>query len=139
MSNCDHPSPAVPGRMGGAQVSSPNWRPLPFPHCRGQPAQEKTMHFELTNTTITAGLLLLFLLAAVTVGMYLKHRKNRTRDLRKRFGSEYDRAVATHGSTKNAELKLTARENRVKAFELRELGVTERGRFVADWQAVQSR
>jgi hypothetical protein len=66
-------------------------------------------------------------------------RRNRTRAFRSRFGSEYDRAVLTHGSSRSAEAKLADRETRVKALDIRELGVTERDRFVAEWQVVQSR
>jgi hypothetical protein len=59
--------------------------------------------------------------------------------LRTRFGSEYDRAVVTHGSSREAETKLTDRQTRVKSFEIRDLGATERERFVAEWQTIQSR
>jgi hypothetical protein len=47
--------------------------------------------------------------------------------------------VKTHGSSRKAEAKLADRETHVKTLELRDLGVTERERFVADWQLVQAR
>ena len=58
---------------------------------------------------------------------------------RNRFGSEYDREVMEHGSSRKAEAKLADRETRVDALKIRELGATERERFVAEWQTVQSR
>jgi hypothetical protein len=47
--------------------------------------------------------------------------------------------VKTHGSSRKAEAKLADRETHVKTLELRDLGATERERFVADWQVVQAR
>jgi len=75
----------------------------------------------------------------IAVAGYLAYRRIRTRAFRTRFGPEYDRAVITHGSSHQAEAKLADRETRVKTLELRDLGATERDRFVADWEAVQAR
>jgi hypothetical protein len=47
--------------------------------------------------------------------------------------------VLTHGSPRDAEAKLADRETRVDALPIRELGATERDRFVAEWHTVQSR
>ena len=44
-----------------------------------------------------------------------------------------------HGSAREAEAKLADRETRVEALKIRELGVTERERFVTEWHTVQSR
>ena len=65
--------------------------------------------------------------------------RRKTAGLRQRFGSEYDRAVLEHGSEHKAEAKLADRETRVESLKIRELGATERERFLADWNAVQSR
>jgi hypothetical protein len=94
---------------------------------------------QFTNTTIILGLFLLFVAAAIGIGMYLLHRKTRTQAFRNRFGSEYDRAVLEHGSPRKAETKLANLQNRVEAMPIRDLGVTERDRFAAEWQTVQSR
>jgi hypothetical protein len=75
----------------------------------------------------------------VAISGYLIYRKSRTHAFRTRFGPEYDRAVKTHGSSRKAEAKLADRETHVKTLELRDLGATERDRFVADWQVVQAR
>src|SRR5271166_6143785 len=97
------------------------------------------MPFDLTNTQITVAVVLLCLLIAIAVGVYLKFRKARTVGFKKRFGTEYDRAVLTHGSPQKAEAKLADRETRVETLKIRDLGVSERARFVAEWQTVQSR
>lgn len=78
-------------------------------------------------------------LVAIIVVVVIARRKSRTRGLRTRFGSEYDRAVVTHGSSRDAEAKLADREARVEALAIRELTVTERERFSSEWQVVQSR
>jgi hypothetical protein len=85
---------------------------------------------------IVAAVAVLFVVA-IAVAIYLEKRK--TKSLRSRFGSEYDRAVLQHGSSRKAEAKLVGRETRVGAFKIHELGVNERERFVAQWQTVQSR
>jgi len=95
------------------------------------------LHF--TNIQIAIAVFVLVLVAAIAVAAYLKHRKTRTLALRDRFGTEYERAVVTHGSSHKAEAKLADREARVEAFKIRDLGVPERERFAAEWQTVQSR
>ena len=87
---------------------------------------------------IVAGVVLIFLVGVAVVG-YVHRRGTRSKAFRNRFGSEYDRAVLEHGSSRKAEAKLADRETRVIALKIRELGVTERERFVAEWQTVQSR
>ncbi len=96
------------------------------------------MLHQFTNTQlIIAGTVLA--LVIIFVAEYLRRRKAKTASLRNRFGSEYDRAVLEHGSLDTAEANLSDRESRVHALKIRELGVSERGRFVAEWQTVQSR
>jgi hypothetical protein len=97
------------------------------------------MHLQFTNMQIAIAVFVLVLVAAIAVGVYLKHRKTRTLAFRNRFGTEYERAVVTHGSSNKAEAKLADRQTRVEAFKIRELGAPERERFVAEWQTVQSR
>jgi hypothetical protein len=97
------------------------------------------MSYHFTNTElIAAGIVLIFLVVVAVVG-FVHRRGTRTKGFRNRFGSEYDRAVLEHGSSRRAETKLADRESRVDALKIRELGVTERERFVAEWQTVQSR
>lgn len=94
---------------------------------------------QFTNTQLLAAAAVFAIVAITTVALYLTYRKTRTRGLRARFGPEYDRAVITHGSSSKAEAKLAGREAHVKTLQLRNLDVSERERFVSDWQAVQAR
>jgi len=97
------------------------------------------MPFHLTDTQlIIAAVVLVFLVIVAVVG-FEHRRRTRTKAFRNRFGSEYDRAVLEHGSGRKAEAKLADRETRVDALRIRELGATERVRFIAEWQTVQSR
>jgi len=75
----------------------------------------------------------------VAVARYMRKRKKTTAELRDRFGPEYDRAVRQHGSERKAEAKLTDRETRVEMLKIRDLDLTERERYLAQWKAVQSR
>ena len=74
----------------------------------------------------------------VLLVVWLVLRKRRTDNLRRRFGPEYGRAVREHGPTRG-ETVLVQREKRVEKFQIRELTVDERERFVTEWRTVQSR
>ena len=97
------------------------------------------MPYHFTNIQLIVAAVVLVVVVVIAVVAYLKHRRARTLAFRNRFGSEYDRAVLTHGSPQKAEAKLTDRETRVEALKIRDLGATERERFVAEWHTVQSR
>jgi hypothetical protein len=97
------------------------------------------MYPELTNPRFIAGAVAIILIIFVTVGLYLRKRRKTTAGLRARFGPEYERAVVKHGSERKAEAKLADRETRVEGLKIRELGATERERFIVDWRGVQSR
>jgi hypothetical protein len=79
------------------------------------------------------------LVIIIAVALYMRKRKNTTAALRDRFGSEYDRAVRQQGSERKAQAKLADRETRVEMLKIRDLDLAERDRYLAQWQAVQSR
>ena len=97
------------------------------------------MGFDFTNTQLIVAAVILAVVILIVVSAIVQLRKTRTRKLRDQFGTEYDRAVLTHGSARQAEAKLADRETRVDALKIRELGVTERERLIAEWHTVQSR
>jgi hypothetical protein len=97
------------------------------------------MDFQFTNTQIALAVAALVLILAIVLAVYLQHRKTRTLALKNRFGSEYDRAVVTHGSAQKAEAKLADRETRVEALKIRDLAGAERERFIVQWESVQAR
>jgi hypothetical protein len=82
---------------------------------------------------IVIAVALVFLLAIAWVLV----RKQRTLNLRKRFGPEYDVAVRESGSQR-AESALLEREKRVGGFSMRELSPQEYEGFQTEWRAIQS-
>jgi hypothetical protein len=97
------------------------------------------MGYNFTTIQLVVAAVVIVVLILVAVGLYMQRRKKRTLAFRNRFGSEYELAVIKHGSTREAEAKLADRENRVGTLKIRELGVTERERFVTEWHTVQAR
>jgi hypothetical protein len=97
------------------------------------------MNLPFTNTQIMIAAIVLGVILFIVLILYKRHRNIKTAAFKNRFGTEYDRAVVTHGSSQKAEAKLAAREDRVEALKIRELGPAERERFVAQWDSVQSR
>jgi hypothetical protein len=97
------------------------------------------MLYHFTNIQLISAVVVLIFLVFVAVVGFVHRRATRTRAFRNRFGSEYDRAVLEHGSSRKAEAKLADREARMDALKIRELGAANRERFVAEWQTVQSR
>jgi hypothetical protein len=97
------------------------------------------MHLNLTDPRVIVGVVVIALIIVVGMALYVRERRKTTAGLRKRFGPEYDRVILEHGSPHKAEAKLVDRETRVETLKIRELGATERERFLADWHSVQSR
>lgn len=97
------------------------------------------MGYYFTSTQLIVAAVVLVVIVVIAVAAFVHYRKTRTLAFRNRFGTEYDRAVLAHGSSHKAEAKLADRQTRVEALKIRELGVTERDRFIAEWNAVQSR
>jgi hypothetical protein len=79
--------------------------------------------------------------AALVIGglALLVSQRRKSAHLAERFGPEYERAVSTTGSKRQAEAELGRREQRVEALQLRPLGRPEQERFASEWRAVQAR
>jgi FtsZ-interacting cell division protein ZipA len=73
----------------------------------------------------------------VVVGALLYTRRNRSAQLKQKFGSEYDRVVRQHGDPKLAETVLAERERRVSNLKLHTLSEAERDRYLHQWTFVQ--
>jgi hypothetical protein len=61
----------------------------------------------------------------------------RRRRLKERFGPEYDRAVETSDSRRQAEAELAEREKRVKGLDLRPIEPAARASYLAQWTTIQ--
>lgn len=87
--------------------------------------------------------LIVIVAVAVVVAAVLTLRARGPRHgtgLKRRFGPEYDRAVARHdGDTKAAERELAERVERHGDLRVRPLEPAERERYEARWTAVQER
>jgi hypothetical protein len=97
------------------------------------------MNLNLMDPKLIALGVVLVALVIVAIALYVRKRNHTTAELRDRFGPEYDRAVKQHGSERKAEAKLADRETRVDLLQIRSLDLAERERYLAQWQAVQSR
>jgi hypothetical protein len=97
------------------------------------------MHLSLTDPRLIALVAVVILVMAVLAWLSLRKRRATTANLRRRFGTEYERVVLQHGSERRAEAKLADREKRVDKFNLRPLDAMEHERFSKEWAAVQSR
>jgi hypothetical protein len=74
----------------------------------------------------------------IAVAAYAIHRSRQSHQLRARFGAEYDRAVAKHGSRAQAEAELRRREDRVEHLTIVALSPADAARFGAAWTALQA-
>ncbi|MEV0460894.1 hypothetical protein [Catellatospora methionotrophica] len=83
-------------------------------------------------------IILLVVLAVLAAGAFVAWTAMRRQSLRRRFGPEYDRAVAEHDNRTEAERELRDRERRHAELELRELTPEDHAQFVVRWHALQS-
>jgi hypothetical protein len=97
------------------------------------------MNLQLMDPKLIMLAVVVIVLIAALTWLYRRRRRATTAGLRQRFGPEYQRAVQQHGSERRAESKLADREKRVEKLKIRDLDLTERERFSAEWNSVQSR
>ncbi|HKU42552.1 MAG TPA: hypothetical protein VJR89_30550 [Polyangiales bacterium] len=94
----------------------------------------------LTTTQIIVLVVALALLAVVLFAIFGRgSTKRRQLELKRRFGPEYDRAVAEFGSEERAQRELLARAKRVERFKLHPLADADRVQFSTEWRNVQAR
>jgi hypothetical protein len=79
------------------------------------------------------------LVAIGGVAWYLTVRRQRTEQLRERYGPEYSRAVSEVGSQGRAEEELLKRQERVEHLEIRPLMAEQRELFAQQWRSVQAK
>jgi len=89
-----------------------------------------------TNTLILAIVLLVLVAAAVA---WFAMQKQRSANLKRRFGPEYDRAVKEYGGRTKAEAELSKREQRVAGLNIIPITAAEAARFSNAWSLLQGR
>jgi hypothetical protein len=82
--------------------------------------------------------LAVLVVAGLVITALLFNRERRRRSLRDHFGSEYDRALETAGSQREAEHDLKSRVEQRQKLTVQPLGATERDRYEQEWRQVQA-
>jgi hypothetical protein len=90
------------------------------------------------NSTVLLVAIVVLVVVIAAVAWYLI-RQNQRRQLRERFGPEYDRTVAESGDQSRAEKALEDRIKRHKELEIRELEPEARNRYGEAWRVIQAR
>jgi hypothetical protein len=89
-----------------------------------------------TNTLILAVVVIVLAVGAIA---WLVMQKQKSTKLKRRFGSEYDRAVIEHGSRAKAEAELSKREQRVAGLNIIPITAADAARFSNTWTSLQGR
>jgi len=90
------------------------------------------------STVAVVVIVIVVLVVLGVVGFFVRTQARR-RGLQQRFGPEYDRAVASHESTREAEQELIARQKRHDELEIRPLDEAVREQHLTEWRQVQER
>ncbi len=90
-------------------------------------------------STVAVVVIVIVVIAVLGVVGFVVRGQTRRRGLQQRFGPEYDRAVASHESTREAEQELLARKKRHDELEIRSLDPEVRERHLTEWRGVQER
>jgi len=92
----------------------------------------------MSTTTVIVIVVVAVVVVALALGVVLAGRARRRRELKERFGPEYDRAVSAEGSSKRAEAGLRDRADRRDKLSIRPLSSAQRDRYQQDWRQVQA-
>lgn len=82
---------------------------------------------------VTIAIVLIVLVVGALLA-WLFIQRNRTKELRDRYGEEYDRTLEAKGGRRDAETDLIEREERVKKLEIRPLTAQEHDRYADEWK-----
>jgi hypothetical protein len=89
---------------------------------------------------MSAGAIVAIIVAVVLVVLVIGTiTAMRRRQLRRRFGPEYDRVAGEMQSHRKADAELADRERRVQSLDIHPLDETIRVKYAAEWTAIQER
>jgi hypothetical protein len=91
------------------------------------------------NVVTVIGVLVLLAIVVIAAAWWYTQQQRRSKQLRQRFGPEYERAVDQYGERGRAEEALTARTERVEQLHIRPLRAEDSARYAESWRSVQSR
>lgn len=83
-------------------------------------------------------ILIAALVVAAAAIIWFAVQASRRRQLRERFGPEYDRTVSRTSSRSQAEADLRSRSERVEELRLQPLSQPDHDRFASEWTKVQA-
>ncbi|UER53722.1 hypothetical protein HJG43_03160 [Kineosporiaceae bacterium SCSIO 59966] len=90
----------------------------------------------MDTTTWIILVVVVLLLVALVAWLVVRNRK--ARQVRDRFGPEYDHAVDEYGSERRARAHLSEVAERRDAAQIKSLGPAARERYLARWQQIQA-
>lgn len=89
---------------------------------------------------IIAIVVVVVLLVAIGVAVAtIGKRKRESKQLKQRFGPEYDHALEQHSDRKEAERSLKGREERHEGLDIRPLAAEQQEHFASEWRNLQGR
>ncbi|PYS85688.1 MAG: hypothetical protein DMF70_04035, partial [Acidobacteria bacterium] len=92
-----------------------------------------------TTIVIIIALLAVPVIVGIVMGGWLISRNRRTKQLRSKFGPEYNRMARTEGDAARAEELLQERQKRVKKLDIKPLTDQQRNEFADAWEHAQAR
>lgn len=92
-----------------------------------------------TNTMIVVIITAIVMLVIGGLLGVVFSRRQRTKNLQKRFGSEYERMVSEVGDQSEVENELQARLDHVKSLDIQPLSEEETERFAYEWRSTQAK
>src|SRR5437016_14598019 len=87
-----------------------------------------------TTIFIIIALLAVPVIVGIVMGGWLISRNRRTKQLRSKFGPEYNRIARTEGDAARAEELLQERQKRVKKLDIKPLTDQQRNEFADAWE-----
>jgi len=90
----------------------------------------------MTTTIAIVVAIVIVVVAAIVIWSVMRQRE-KSKELRTRFGPEYEHAVQEYGGEREAEKALETRTERVQQLNIRELSSDERAHYARAWEDVQ--
>jgi len=91
-----------------------------------------------TTSIVIIAVLASAVIVAIVVAIWLAATRRRTKELRSKFGPEYNRMARAEGDAAKAESMLLEREKRVKKLDIKPLTTQQRNEFADDWERAQA-
>src|SRR3989442_3393410 len=92
----------------------------------------------MDTSTIIVLVLAVVVVLAIAAAIWFYMQRQRTKQLRSKYGAEYNRAVRAEGDAKQAEQVLQERQKRVEKLNIKPLSVEERDNFAQSWEREQA-